>query len=126
DDIVDDGRVLVDVDGLRMGHPVAVDVPVAEAVVRHEGVARGGESETEPDADGVAVPCETDGGGPSCARGQRGPADVTAVVAPRDPARSPHRSRDPAPAEARIRGPAAVVERSPAPTVLGVPVPAVI
>ena len=72
------------------------------------------------------MPGEADARGPMAFRGQGGPTAVGVVVTPGDPGGAPVGAGSPDPSNGTAAVPAAVVERSPAPGVGRLPVPAIV
>jgi len=82
--------------------------------------------ESEAKAVGVSIVTEAEAGPIIAGGGQGGPAAVAAGIAPAYPGRTPIGVRHPDPTEPRIVAPAAIVERSPTPRVIRIPVPSMI
>src|SRR5439155_12980803 len=125
-EVVDDLRTIEYGHDLSTGQAITPRPVVAKVGGRDERIAIRHQSKIKPDADPPAVEPESDADIEVGTRRQGRPAAIRARITPGHPSRSPGRVRRPNPPMKRAAIPSAIVERRPAPGIIGLPIPAAI
>ena len=125
-EVVDDLRTIEYSHDLSAGQAITPRPVVAKVGGRDVRVAIRHQSKIKPNADPSAVEPEPGADIEVGTRRQGCPAAIPVRITPGHPSRSPGRVRRPNPAMKRAAIPSAIVERRPAPGIIGLPIPAAI